>query len=256
MKSGSFRPRSSHATHPGWTRPDTAVDSLRCAPRNGRGHGGELPLTPAQEQILSIFTKTPVAKAFYFGGATALSAVHLQHRLSEDLDFFRATEFTARLLAPFERALAREGFTLQRERRLPVYVYEVTGPDGASTRVDFAYYPYDRIERGLRWRGVEVDSLYDLAVNKLQAVVTRFEDKDLVDLYFLLTLRPELDLERLVLHVGLKFEVRIDPLTLAEKLMRASEIRLMPKLLRPASKTGIATFLAEQARRLANRHAR
>jgi len=29
---------------------------------------------------------------------------------------------------------------------------------GATTKVDFSYYPYDRIEKGTRWRGLDVDS--------------------------------------------------------------------------------------------------
>ena len=43
---------------------------------------------------------------------------------------------------------------------------------------------------------------------------------------------------------------RHDALSLAEKLMRAEEIRLMPELLRPVSKAEIARFLRDQARRL------
>ena len=41
-------------------------------------------------------------------------------------------------------------------------------------RVDFAYYPYDPIERRRLWRGLVVESLVDMTVNKVQAILTRF----------------------------------------------------------------------------------
>lgn len=210
-------------------------------------------LTPAQGKILTIFASSPLARSFYFGGATALSAVYFQHRFSEDLDFFGTAEFTARQLTFFEKLLRVNGYKIRRGRRLPVYIYEISAPDGSTVKLDFSYYPYDRIDRGTTWRGIDVDSILDMAVNKIHAIASRFEDKDLVDLYFLLTLRPELDLMDLIRKVPLKFDARVHPLTLAEKLMRAGEIKLMPRLVRPLPKAEIQGFLSDQARRIVRR---
>ena len=51
-------------------------------------------LTPAQQQFLTLFAQSsPLAKQFYLTGGTALAAFYLQHRYSEDLDFFSDQEF-------------------------------------------------------------------------------------------------------------------------------------------------------------------
>lgn len=217
---------------------------------SGRKGRGPSVLSPEQDKLLGLFARSPLSKQFYFGGASALSAVYFQHRTSQDLDFFCPEEFTPRRLASFEAALKRLKFKFSRDRRLPVYIYHVTAPGGATTRVDFSYFPYDRIDRGTRWRGIDVDSILDMAVNKIHAIASRFEDKDLVDLYFLLTLRPKLDLMDLIKKVPLKFDARVTPMTLAEKLMRAEEIKLMPTLIHPVRISVIREFLVDQARRI------
>jgi len=51
-------------------------------------------LTDEQKKFLEFFKKTPLLnKSFYFSGGTALSEFYLQHRFSEDLDFFSENEF-------------------------------------------------------------------------------------------------------------------------------------------------------------------
>jgi hypothetical protein len=45
-------------------------------------------LTPLQRRFLDAFSKTELTKDFFLTGGTALAHFYLQHRLSEDLDFF------------------------------------------------------------------------------------------------------------------------------------------------------------------------
>lgn len=53
----------------------------------------ESTLTDRQKLALKLIANTELAKHFYFGGGTALSHHYLQHRYSEDLDFFNQQEF-------------------------------------------------------------------------------------------------------------------------------------------------------------------
>jgi len=53
-----------------------------------RGINDNKILSPQQKAFLREFTKTELTNAFRFTGGTALSAFYLEHRLSEDLDFF------------------------------------------------------------------------------------------------------------------------------------------------------------------------
>ena len=51
-------------------------------------------LTKGQELILGEFKKDDwLSSLFYFTGGTALSEFYLQHRLSDDLDFFTQEAF-------------------------------------------------------------------------------------------------------------------------------------------------------------------
>src|SRR3989344_8189249 len=53
-------------------------------------------LTREQQIILSEVSKESYFTIFYFTGGTALSAFYLQHRYSEDLDFFSEDKFDIR----------------------------------------------------------------------------------------------------------------------------------------------------------------
>jgi hypothetical protein len=45
-------------------------------------------LTPFHKRILRVFSSLEESRAFYFTGAMALSAYHLRHRVSADIDIF------------------------------------------------------------------------------------------------------------------------------------------------------------------------
>ena len=45
-------------------------------------------LTPLQKKFLTQLGASPLREAFFLTGGTALSAFFLEHRFSEDLDFF------------------------------------------------------------------------------------------------------------------------------------------------------------------------
>jgi predicted nucleotidyltransferase component of viral defense system len=45
-------------------------------------------LTPLQRRFLNAFSQTELKKDFFLTGGTALAHFYLQHRLSDDLDFF------------------------------------------------------------------------------------------------------------------------------------------------------------------------
>ncbi|MFQ6091943.1 MAG: nucleotidyl transferase AbiEii/AbiGii toxin family protein [bacterium] len=49
-------------------------------------------LTPLQEDFIGFFAKTVLKDTFLLTGGTALSAFYLQHRISEDVDFFTEEE--------------------------------------------------------------------------------------------------------------------------------------------------------------------
>lgn len=45
-------------------------------------------LTPLQEEFIYTFSKSPLKNRFFLTGGTALAAFYLEHRYSDDMDFF------------------------------------------------------------------------------------------------------------------------------------------------------------------------
>ena len=64
-------------------------------------------LTPFQKELLRVIGNSNLADNFYLTGGTALAAFYLQHRYSEDLDFFTADPNAVRLVAPSLETVAQ-----------------------------------------------------------------------------------------------------------------------------------------------------
>lgn len=195
--------------------------------------------------------RSSLAREVVFGGGAALSVLHLHHRRSEDLDFFLTRELEPAELRPLVRSLRRDGTSIEQVQIGPRQSLLLLRDAEEFGRIDFAFYPYDAISRRERWRGLQVESLLDMTVNKVQAVLTRFQPRDLVDLYFLLREGPERDVNRLLGFARAKFDTGADRLALAERLLLASSIRELPSLLRPVTIEELVQYFEAQAKALA-----
>lgn len=208
-------------------------------------------LSPQQTAALAHMARGPLARRFTLTGGTALSAVYLGHRYSEDLDFFATEEFDPLILSGFITAMVRAGFEARRESRMNRQLLHLVRGRSMRLRVEFVYFPFEPIQPPIPWRGLRADSLLDIAVNKVHAAATRTEPKDLVDLYAILKVRNDFTLRRLLAFVRTKFDAAVDPLALAERLMRVEEIRLLPRMATPLSRSALRRFCLDQARLLA-----
>ena len=65
-------------------------------------------LTPFQKQILTGVGHSPLKQSFYLTGGTALAAYYLQHRYSEDLDFFTDSQEAVPGVTTILSGIARE----------------------------------------------------------------------------------------------------------------------------------------------------
>jgi predicted nucleotidyltransferase component of viral defense system len=186
-----------------------------------------------------------------FGGGAALAAVHLHHRTSADVDFFVDRELPADELGPLARAVATKRTAVDIEIVPPRTTLVLRQPSGPVGRIDFAYYPYDPVDRRTKWRGLTVESLVDMTVNKLQAVLTRKQARDYVDLYFLLREGPERDLGRLLDHVRAKFDYGAHRMGLAARFLLVNELERMPRMIRKVRRADLLRFFEDRARELA-----
>ena len=154
-------------------------------------------LVPWQADVLRAVARSKLAREVTFGGATALAAVFFHHRRSEDIELFLRREAEPSDLRPVAAALRRRGLTVEHRPLGPRRALVALSGGVEVGHVDFAWFPYEPVDRPVRWQGLRVDSLLDMVVNKLQAVLTRARARDFVDLFFLLREGPEPDLHRL-----------------------------------------------------------
>jgi len=147
-------------------------------------------LTNLQKRILLCFSELPDQEAFYLTGGTALSTFFLKHRRSNDLDFFTNVE---ELLVPFsqklEASLRKEGLKVERLRGFQSFVELSVSSDSDSSVIHFALdspFRFEQPSTSKEIPGIKIDSLIDIATNKLLALFGRAALRDFIDVYFLI----------------------------------------------------------------------
>jgi predicted nucleotidyltransferase component of viral defense system len=146
-------------------------------------------LAEIQKEILAHLRDIPELDAFYLTGGTALSRFYLGHRKSDDLDFFTPEE---ELIQPFslkiEDSLKKVGVDVERKRGFRSFVELTVSAHSESTIVHLALdspYRLDSVIVTEEFPGLRIDSLRDLAANKLLALFGRATLRDFVDVFFL-----------------------------------------------------------------------
>lgn len=213
---------------------------------------GKVTFTSLQESIFEKFSKNKfLCKKFYFTGGTALAAFYLHHRESEDLEFFSEKDFENKHIDKFVDQISEE---LKSELRFTqiedTRIYELFRGNKLLIKIDFNYYPYKRIKWGLKVQGVVIDSLYDIAVNKLQTIISRTQVKDFVDLYFLL---KQFTFWDLLYGIKKKFKMDEDLVLLGTDFLKVEEFDVLPKMLVPLDLIELRKFYKDLAKTIGMR---
>lgn len=144
-------------------------------------------LNEIQKKVLNFLSKSPLAEKFYFTGGTLLAAFYLHHRKSKYLDFFSDNLVAHNEIIEFINELKKE-LQLQKVKEKKIYDrFEFFISNGNEAKAEFVHYNHSKIKKRKKWNGVYIDSLDDIAANKLMVFFDRNEPKDLFDLYFLIT---------------------------------------------------------------------
>lgn len=206
-------------------------------------------VTAEQQVILSAFKEdSSLRSRFYFTGGTALSLYYLHHRVSEDLDFFSEQKFNFDNVATIVDSWKKKyRFTATLRQVETVRMFFLAFPSGVEVKVDFVHYPHRRVEQSQNIDNMQVDSMFDIAINKLNTVIQRSQVKDFVDLYFLL---KEFSLWDLIRGVEVKFGYEIDQIFLASDFMKVKDFDFLPKMIVPLTISQLRTFFKELAREI------
>ncbi len=138
---------------------------------------------PAQDRILQAIGEE-FGSAFYLTGGTALSRFYFRHRLSEDLDLFTGEENIKTAVPRIVKLIENLGYGVEVHSRSVTFgrLFAVLG-NGERLKIDLA--ADNPIEKPQPFKGFFLDTLKNIAVNKITAFEDRAEVKDLVDLYYL-----------------------------------------------------------------------
>lgn len=206
-------------------------------------------LTKKQNIILDEVKKSEfLSTNFYFTGGTALSAFYLQHRYSEDLDFFSEKKIDTETIFTFFQDLSKQhSFTFTSESHQVVYIFLLKFNNTETLKVDFGYYPYKQIEKPNELNGIKTDSLTDIAVNKLLTISQRNDVKDFVDLYFLL---DKFSLWDLIEGVRIKFRMQLEPFIVASDFLKVEDFDYLPRMVKKLSLDELKSFFRQKAKEI------
>lgn len=212
-------------------------------------------LTREQKDFLDLAAiQRYLCERFYLTGGTPLAAFYLQHRLSEDIDLFSEKEIYLPAIRLFIKK-AQDALSLEHIEYsgfLGLHSFQLYFPGNVILKVDFNYYPFPRIERGIRYAtNLEVDSIFDIAVNKVHTIAMKPRARDFIDIYFILQ-QQKYKLSDLWIQAKAKFDWHIDPIHLGARLSRASEMTDYPRMLKPIDHNEWKAFFVEEARKLKN----
>jgi predicted nucleotidyltransferase component of viral defense system len=135
-------------------------------------------ITENMRLVMSGFTQSELGDRFYLAGGTALS-LQIGHRLSVDLDFFSPTEDIPSIRVGLEKALAPLNATLA-DSSWGNLVYLAK-----NVRVGFYGYGYSLVAPLIQTEEARLASIEDIALMKLDALLSRSARKDFYDLYFI-----------------------------------------------------------------------
>jgi len=210
-------------------------------------------LNPLQKAFLQAFFATSVGQRFFLTGGSALAAFHLQHRFSDDLDIFtlddQALEASVR---PVETIALELNCELERTRVSQYFQqFFLKHPEqSVPLKIDMVRdFGPQYGERFIR-EGIIVDSLDNIAANKVLAIFGRADIKDFVDLY--LILQAGYDLDQLFEKAREK-DLGLTWFYFAGMLRQINRHKVLPYMLKPLELETLQIFYNDLARKIMGR---
>lgn len=209
-------------------------------------------LSARQQAFLAFFTsQKSLFQQFYLSGGTCLTEYYLHHRYSEDLDFFSEREFSPEdittLLLQSKKLLGSPKIEYQQSFNRNMYQLIYGKKD--VLKVEFTYYPFKRIEK-MEKQQLQIDSIVDIAVNKLFTIYQNPRGRDYFDLYFIFQKEKKLGLKKILALTRIKFDFPIDLLQLGSKLVQVKNMLDDPILVKQIDRQKIEQFFLKEAKLL------
>jgi predicted nucleotidyltransferase component of viral defense system len=209
-------------------------------------------LSENQKRLLKLLSEEKSIYAnFYLTGGTALAEFYLHHRLSEDLDFFSEREFDPQSISVVLKKIQEKAGIKQIEfqqsfNRNLFFLHT----DTDVIKTEFTYFPFTRIEQKQKIGGLFIDSIIDIAVNKLFTIYQNPRSRDFIDLYSILRHTPTVTVDSLAESTQIKFDTYIDPIQLGAQYMKVTELKDYPRMLENLDEKVWQEFFIKEAEKL------
>jgi len=210
-------------------------------------------LNKYQKKILKLISKEKYfTQRFYLTGGTALAEFYLKHRISEDLDFFCEKQEVnpipiSRFLKEKTKILDLEKYVTERIRG--VYSFFLHFKNKDILKVDFSYYPFPRIEKGVKFGNLEINSVYDIGTDKVHTMVLYPRARDFIDIYFIVK-EKNYDFYDLLIKAKAKFDWDITAIELGSRLLETSKLTDYPRMLKEINHQEWKKFFLKEAKKL------
>lgn len=209
-------------------------------------------LTPQQILFLDLVSKEPyLCRTYYFTGGTPLAAFYLQHRFSEDIDLFSDNEVhlpsVRKFIKKIEKPMGIQ--SIDYRQFLGLHSFQLFFTETDSLKIDFNYYPFARIEKGMPYKNISVDSVFDIAVNKVHTIAMKPRARDYIDIYFIIQ-KYGYSILDLLMQAKVKFDWHIDPVQLGSRFLMAAKASDFPRMLKPIDHSVWRNFFIAEARKL------
>ncbi len=209
-------------------------------------------LSDNQQRLIFFLGKEKyICDTLYLGSGTALAEFYLHHRLSEDLDFFSEHEFDPATLSVFFKRIKKEAGILKIEYTQSFnrnfFFLEL---ENDKIKTEFTYFPFPRIDETRRLDRLSVDSLLDIAVNKIFIIYQKPRSRDFIDLYCILQKEKSWNLNDLIEKAQIKFDTFLDPIQLGTRYMEVKELKDYPKMLIEIDEKDWQDFFMNEAKKL------
>lgn len=200
--------------------------------------------TNLQEELIKQISCTPIKDSFFLTGGTALSTFYLQHRYSEDLDFF--TEIPGAVggvLPSLEVVKKNIPIEIEARRTFNTFTELVVTLAGSEENVLFHFAqdaPY-RLKPTIfnNEYGIYIDNLLDISCNKFSALFDRHDMKDFVDIYFID--KEKMKFEEVHSHAKKK-HVGLDDYWLSQSLRYINDLTILPRMIKPVTLKELQDF--------------
>lgn len=207
-------------------------------------------LTKAQLSFLELFGAQSFSQKFYLSGGTALTEFYIPYRLSEDLDFFSEEEVqideVIAFITSIKPKLGFKGFDYNTSFNRNLFFLHFPDYD---LKLEFTYYPFRQINTSKKEYVVQIDSIEDIAVNKLFTIYQTPRSRDFMDLYMIIQ-KYNYTIEDLIKKAKVKFDWHVDAIKLGTQFLLAKELKDYPKLIEPLDEKEWQNFFLEEAKKL------